>query len=111
MIHDANELPINIELLFNLWHKSDDIHFIKVVNFLDKRPEACLEYVLDTCIRLLEDKSLEKKYSKYAIGYDRSNHIERKSESSLPGSDNFKEKYLKYKKKYLMLKKSLLTFK
>jgi hypothetical protein len=54
LIHEPIELPINIQAFFDKLLHVPESDFVKVVDFLDKKPEACLEAVLTSCMKLLK---------------------------------------------------------
>ena len=59
LIHEPLELPINIQTFFQQLVSVPESGFIEVVDFLDKKHEACLEAIIDSCMSLL-DKSVLK---------------------------------------------------
>jgi hypothetical protein len=54
LIHEPLELPINIQTFFQQLVDVPESYFIVVVNFLDKKTEACLEIILDACMTMLD---------------------------------------------------------
>lgn len=74
IIHNANELPFSIEILFNHLISLNNETFCKIIDFLNSKPQLCLEAVIEKCLQI-NSKSKE-----------------------------YKKKYLKYKQKYLSLK-------
>ena len=59
IIHEPIELPINIQTFFQQLVNVSESGFVEVVNFLDKKHEACLEAIIDSCMSLL-DKFVSK---------------------------------------------------
>ena len=60
LIHEPIELPINIQTFFQQLVDVPESGFAEVVDFLDKKHEACLEAILESCMAIL-DKSVSKK--------------------------------------------------
>ena len=69
IIHDANELPFNIGIFLNILSNSDNKSFCKVIDYLNSKPQACIEAVIKICFKILESKKYEKKYLKYKFKY------------------------------------------
>ena len=60
LIHDPLELPINIQTFFQQLVDVPESGFVEVVDFLDKKHEACLEAILESCMTIL-DKAVSKR--------------------------------------------------
>ena len=65
LIHEPLELPINIQTLFQQLVDVPESYFVEVVDFLDKKHEACLEAILESCMTILDKKrTVGGKYNK-----------------------------------------------
>lgn len=60
LIHEPLELPINIQTFFQQLLNVPESGFVEVVDFLDKKHEACLEAIIESCMTLL-DKFVSKR--------------------------------------------------
>ena len=60
LIHNPLELPINIQTFFQQLVDVPESDFVEVVDFLDKKHEACLEAILESCMTML-DKAVSKR--------------------------------------------------
>ena len=60
LIHHANELPIGIGLFLHQLANSKNSGFIKVVQFLNKNPSACIEAVIEECTSILSRTTSSK---------------------------------------------------
>jgi hypothetical protein len=65
LIHHANEIPIGISLFLNKLASSKKTVFSKVIQFLNTKPSACLEAVLEECNNILsrDTKSFTRRTS------------------------------------------------
>ena len=79
IIHKAVELPYYVELFFNQLANTNNETFCQVIDFLNKKPQVCLEAVIEHCLKIL---NLE--------------------------IDKYIKKYLKYKHKYILLKNNFI---
>ena len=65
LIHHANEIPIGISLFLNKLASSKKTVFSKVIQFLNTKPAACIEAVLEECNNILsrDTKSFTRRTS------------------------------------------------
>lgn len=75
MIHKADELPFNVGLFFNELANTNNEIFCQVIEFLNNKPQVCLEAVIEHCLKIINSEI-----------------------------DKYRKKYLKYKHKYILLK-------
>ena len=104
MIHDANKLPINIQVFFSLWSISPDSKFTTIANLLDDKPEACLEGIIGQSNRILESDSLidygGNKMKKKIVKFTKKNkNLKGKTQKSKRKTQKSKRKTQKSKRK------------
>lgn len=101
LIHNANELPINIDLFMSKLANSSDDKFTEIIDFLNSRPQLCLEGVIELCIKILE-KSGGGKRIKMTRKYKKKNKSSRKYKKKNKSTRKYKQQNKftrKYKKK------------
>lgn len=64
LTHEVTELPINIQVLFNNLLKINDKKFDKFIEFLETKPQACLEGVIEIIISKFIEKKKKSKSNK-----------------------------------------------
>ena len=57
MIHSSIELPLAISVFIDKLAKSTDSKFNKVIHFLETKPQACLEAVIEKSDNILEEQN------------------------------------------------------
>jgi hypothetical protein len=54
LIHDPVIIPINIQLFFGKLVSSTDANFNSVIEYLNKKPQGCLEAIINTATNILD---------------------------------------------------------
>jgi hypothetical protein len=100
MIHDPIVIPASVEVFVNELAETPKTKFILVARLLDKRPEACLEAVIEKCHSIMSKRPLSafnaafpiKKIKKTRRRFFSQSKSKSKSKSRRPHSKGGKRK-------------------